>query len=78
MIQAHILTERPFLVYHNSHDTPTSRNLACGKQVTLPAYAPIFWRSWIDFGTGPLGDMGCHILDPSFWALQLGSPASVE
>ena len=43
-----------------------------------PAYAPIFWRSWIDFGTGPLGDMGCHILDPAFWALQLGSPTSVE
>jgi hypothetical protein len=25
-----------------------------------------------------MGDMGCHILDPPFWALQLGSPVSVE
>ena len=43
-----------------------------------PLYAPIYWRGWLDFGTGALGDMGCHILDPSFWALKLGSPVSVE
>jgi len=43
-----------------------------------PVYAPIFWRGWLDFGTGALGDMGCHVLDPSFWALKLGSPTSVE
>jgi len=42
-----------------------------------PIYAPIFWRGWLDFGTGALGDMGCHILDPAFWALKLGNPASV-
>jgi predicted dehydrogenase len=43
-----------------------------------PLYAPIFWRGWLDFGTGALGDMGCHILDPSFWALKLGNPISVQ
>jgi hypothetical protein len=43
-----------------------------------PAYAPIFWRSWIDFGTEPLGDMGGRILDPAFWALRFGSPVRVE
>ena len=43
-----------------------------------PIYAPIYWRGWLDFGTGALGDMGCHILDPAFWALKLGSPLSVE
>jgi len=42
-----------------------------------PIYAPIFWRGWLDFGTGALGDMGCHILDPAFWALKLGNPVSV-
>jgi predicted dehydrogenase len=32
---------------------------------------PFSWRSWCDFGTGSLGDMGCHVLDGAFWALKL-------
>lgn len=43
-----------------------------------PDYHPMKWRSWTDFGTGSLGDMGCHILDPSFWALDLGSPSQIN
>jgi predicted dehydrogenase len=43
-----------------------------------PEYHPMKWRAWIDFGTGPLGDMGCHILDPAFWALELGAPRAIE
>lgn len=43
-----------------------------------PIYHPQKWRGFYDFGTGPLGDMGCHILDPSFYALDLGSPTHVE
>ena len=43
-----------------------------------PAYLPMKWRAWQDFGTGPLGDMGCHIVDPAFWALELGPPQSIE
>ncbi len=43
-----------------------------------PIYCPLTWRGWWDFGTGPLGDMGCHILDPAFWALKLGHPVSVQ
>jgi len=43
-----------------------------------PEYLPMKWRAWLDFGTGPLGDMGCHILDPAFWALELGPPQSIE
>jgi len=42
-----------------------------------PAYCPRDWRGWWDFGTAALGDMGCHILDPPFYALQLGAPARV-
>jgi predicted dehydrogenase len=43
-----------------------------------PAYHPMDWRAYLDFGTGALGDMGCHILDPSFYALDLGSPTVLE
>ena len=43
-----------------------------------PAYAPFIWRGWWDFGSGALGDMGCHILDPVVWALRLGAPDTVE
>jgi predicted dehydrogenase len=43
-----------------------------------PTYHPAKWRAWWDFGTGSLGDMGCHIVDPLFWALKLKYPVAVE
>jgi predicted dehydrogenase len=43
-----------------------------------PTYHPAKWRAWCEFGTGSLGDMGCHIIDPLFWALKLRYPVSVE
>ncbi|HEY0456766.1 MAG TPA: Gfo/Idh/MocA family oxidoreductase [Verrucomicrobiae bacterium] len=43
-----------------------------------PAYLPFKWRGWWDFGTGALGDIGCHTFDPIFRALKLGHPTSVE
>ena len=43
-----------------------------------PAYTPWNWRAWWDFGTGALGDMACHIVDPAFWALKLGHPTSIN
>ncbi len=43
-----------------------------------PAYHPFAWRAWVDFGSGALGDMACHVLDPAFWALKLKYPVSVE
>lgn len=43
-----------------------------------PAYLPATWRGWVNFGTGSLGDMGCHFLDVPFRALKLGYPVSVE
>jgi predicted dehydrogenase len=43
-----------------------------------PAYLPFKWRGWWDFGTGALGDIGCHAMDPVFRALKLGAPLSVQ
>lgn len=43
-----------------------------------PAYVPFNWRGWWDFGTGALGDMGCHYFDSVCRALKLGAPTSVE
>lgn len=43
-----------------------------------PAYHPAIWRGWTDFGTGSLGDMGCHFIDVPYRALKLGYPESVE
>lgn len=43
-----------------------------------PLYHPFKWRGWWNFGTGALGDMGCHLIDPPFKLLQLGYPTEVE
>jgi len=43
-----------------------------------PAYVPFKWRGYWDFGTGALGDMGCHILDGAFWALGLDAPHRIS
>lgn len=43
-----------------------------------PSYHPFKWRGWWDFGSGALGDIGCHRFDPVFRALKLGFPTSVQ
>jgi predicted dehydrogenase len=42
-----------------------------------PAYLPAAWRGWVPFGNGTLGDWVCHVVDPVFWALDLGAPRSI-
>ncbi len=43
-----------------------------------PAYHPFKWRGWLDFGTGALGDIGCHKFHPIFRILDLGYPTRIE
>ncbi|NNG10511.1 MAG: Gfo/Idh/MocA family oxidoreductase [Arenibacter sp.] len=42
------------------------------------SYLPFKWRGWWDFGTGALGDMGCHIMETPFGVLDLGYPTEAE
>ena len=64
-------------------------NSWCGPAPVCDYYAPTKdhnglhphdWHSWIGYGNGAIGNMGTHIIDPVFWALNLGSvhPESVE
>jgi len=39
---------------------------------------PFNWRGWWEFGTGALGDMGCHIIGPPFKLLELGYPTEIS
>ena len=41
------------------------------------AYHPGEWRRRVGFGTGTLGDMGCHIYSPTYRALALTHPIAV-
>jgi predicted dehydrogenase len=43
-----------------------------------PNYLPFNWRGWWAYGTGALGDMACHIMDPVFRCLPIDYPSSVE
>lgn len=52
-----------------------------GPQPMIPyskSYIPENWRSYWHWGTGTLGDMGCHYIDLPFWALKLRHPTKVK
>ncbi len=42
------------------------------------SFAPFNWRGWWEWGTGAIGDMGCHMMDAAFWSLDLGAPTRVS
>ena len=42
------------------------------------AYMPGSWRGWVPFGNGTVGDWTCHVVDPVFWALDLGAPKTIQ
>ncbi|NNV57895.1 Gfo/Idh/MocA family protein [Limnovirga soli] len=43
-----------------------------------PAYLPGKWRGWCNYGTGSLGDMACHIMDPVYRILPIDYPSDFE
>ena len=88
--EVHVWSDRAGRLWRQGIGRPTEKqavpatldwNLWLGPVRERPyhaAYAPVSWRGWWDFGTGALGDMGCHIIDHPVWALNLGAPTSVE
>jgi predicted dehydrogenase len=65
------------------HEVPPELdwNLWLGPALYRPyhrMYLPGRWRSWTPFGTGAIGDWVCHVVDPVFWALDLGSPTALQ
>jgi predicted dehydrogenase len=85
--EAHCWTDRPIWpqgVNRPGATTPVPDSLdwdlwlgVAPKRPYAPDYVPFKWRGFWDFGTGALGDMGCHVYDMPYWALKLGAPTSV-
>jgi predicted dehydrogenase len=85
--EVHAWTDRP--IWPQGLQAPTQGewvpetldwNLFIGPAKMRPyhsVYTPWNWRGWWDFGTGALGDMACHIMDPIFWALDLKYPSKI-
>jgi predicted dehydrogenase len=85
--EAHCWTDRPIWpqgVNRPTDSTPVPTTLdwnlwlgVAPERPYSPAYVPFKWRGYWDFGTGALGDMGCHVYDMPYWALKLGAPTTV-
>ena len=86
--EAHAWTNRP--VWPQGIPTPSGKfavpseldwNLWLGTAKYIdynPAFVPFNWRGWWAFGTGALGDMACHIMDPIYRILPIDYPSSAE
>ncbi len=87
--EVHVITDRPGQWWSQGMDVPADKpaipanlkwNLWLGPAAERsyhPAYVPFAWRGWWDFGCGAIGDMAIHLMDPAFWALELGGPVKV-
>ncbi len=85
--EVHVWTDRP--IWPQGHERPARMTVPATLDWDLwlgPApwrefhdgCVPFKWRGFWDFGTGALGDMGCHNLDVAFTALNLRDPAAVS
>ena len=85
----HVWTNRPVWpqgipVPKGKHEIPADMNWD-GWLGTAPTtdfikdvYHPFKWRGWWAYGTGALGDMACHLIDPAYRTVGLGYPTAVE
>lgn len=68
---------------HEKHDVPPTLDWnqwlgPAQERPYHPAYLPGAWRGWTPFGNGTIGDWTCHVIDPVFWALDLGAPKTIQ
>ena len=87
--EVHVITDRPGRWWPQGLEKPTQTPAIpasfhwdlwlgpAGDYDYHSAYAPFKWRGWWDFGCGAIGDMAIHLMDPTFWALELGGPVKV-
>jgi predicted dehydrogenase len=87
--EVHVWTNRPGMWWNQGMAKPLDRqpvpktmawDLWLGPAPERPynsGYAPFAWRGWWDFGTGAVGDMGCHTMNLAYMSLELGAPTSV-
>jgi predicted dehydrogenase len=89
--EVHTWTDRPGTYWKQGLERPARKDevpahvhwnewlgVAAERPYVAGLYHPFHWRGWWEFGTGALGDMGCHILDPVVNALELGPPSTIE
>ncbi|RIK73544.1 MAG: oxidoreductase [Planctomycetota bacterium] len=87
--EVHVMTDRPGRWWSQGVAVPTDKPAVpdylawdlwlgpAAERPYSPAYVPFKWRGWWDFGCGAIGDMAIHLMDPAFWALDLGGPVKV-
>jgi len=68
---------RPFVAEWRDDDLAL-RQVKASRRPRRAVYHPWNFRGWWDFGTGALGDMGCHHFNHVFKALKLGYPSSIS
>ncbi len=68
---------RPF-VAEWPKDHMALRQVKASRNPRPAVYHPWNFRGWWDFGTGALGDMGCHHFNHAFKALKLGYPTAIS
>ncbi len=88
--EIHVWSDRPWNGWAQGEDRPQDTpavpagldwDLWLGpapKRPYHPAYLPGRWRMWQEFGSGALGDMGCHTMNVAAWAMKLEDPTSIE
>lgn len=86
--EIHVWTNRPIwpqgrAVSYKGGDVPENVDWPLWLAATAdhpysPDIHPFKWRGFLEWGAGAIGDMGCHLMDPIFNALELGMPQRIE